>query len=73
MTRRAVLFRQADVTRALRGALDAGLLVARVEIDRDGRIVIIQGQPDERAAQRHAAAELDQELADFEANDEGSA
>ncbi|MGR3478025.1 MAG: hypothetical protein ACU0EX_10865 [Sulfitobacter sp.] len=34
-------FKQIDVTRALKGAVAAGLPVGRVEIDRDGRIVII--------------------------------
>lgn len=34
-------FKQGDVTRALKGAVNAGLAVKRVEIDRDGRIVVI--------------------------------
>ena len=34
-------FRQADLTRAVRGARAAGLEVARIEIDRDGKIVIL--------------------------------
>lgn len=34
-------FKQADVTRAARGVVAAGLPVGRVEIDREGRIVIL--------------------------------
>ena len=41
MTRRSPAFRQADVTRAGRGALKAGLCVRRVEIDAAGKIVVI--------------------------------
>lgn len=33
-------FKQADVTRATKGVIAAGIPVGRVEIDRDGRIVI---------------------------------
>jgi hypothetical protein len=41
MVTRPAPFRQADVKRAVRGAQDAGMTVARVEIERDGRIVVI--------------------------------
>jgi hypothetical protein len=34
-------FRQQDVTRAIRAAMAAGAKVARIEIDRTGRIVLI--------------------------------
>lgn len=33
-------FRQSDVTRAIKGALDGGMTVARCEITADGSIVI---------------------------------
>jgi hypothetical protein len=33
-------FRQQDLTRALRGAIAAGVQIARVEIDPSGKIVI---------------------------------
>jgi hypothetical protein len=42
MARVPATFKQADVTRALRGAVAAGVEVARIEIDaRTGNIVIL--------------------------------
>jgi hypothetical protein len=41
MSRRPQRFTQADVTRAIRGAQAAGLTIARVEIDVEGKIVIV--------------------------------
>jgi hypothetical protein len=41
MARGLAMFKQADVTRALRGAVAAGVEVARIEIDaRTGNIVL---------------------------------
>lgn len=47
MTRRPCTFRQRDVTRALKGTKSAGVEVARIEIDQDGKIVVIMGKPDD--------------------------
>ena len=47
MSRGLHKFEQGDVTKALKGAVNAGLSVARVEIDREGRIVVITGRPDQ--------------------------
>lgn len=44
MTYRSARFLQSDVRRAIQGATDAGLTVARVEIDPDGKIVIVSGE-----------------------------
>ncbi len=44
MANRAAVFKQVDVKRATKGVIDAGLKVARVEIDRDGRIVVYSGE-----------------------------
>jgi hypothetical protein len=44
MSRGAQTFRQGDVTKALKGAVKAGLKVERVEIDRDGKIVVFTGK-----------------------------
>ena len=59
-------FRQQDVTRALKGAIAAGVEIARVEIDPTGKIVIqlSSGEVKEQAA----ADDLDRELAEFEAH-----
>jgi hypothetical protein len=41
MPRHAARFRQADVTRVVKAALAAGLVVDRVEIDADGKIAVV--------------------------------
>lgn len=43
MPNTAAVFKQVDVKRAAKGALDAGLPVAQVEIDPDGKITIVVG------------------------------
>ena len=40
-----VAFRQDDLTRACRGMKAAGYQVARVEIEPDGKITILTGEP----------------------------
>lgn len=49
MTRRPARVTQADISRAVKGATAAGLSVSKVEIDQDGKIVIVsgEGQPKE--------------------------
>lgn len=63
MVLRPRTFRQADVTRALRGAKAAGIEILRVEIDRSGTITLVTNS--ERLTT--AISELDNELAEFEA------
>ena len=46
MSRSQQTFKQCDVTRALRATVKAGIAVARVEIDKDGKIVIVTTRPD---------------------------
>ena len=41
--------RQRDIFAAVKGAKAAGLEVARVEVDKDGRITIIAGKPGDGA------------------------
>jgi hypothetical protein len=60
MTRSANNFRQSDVTRAVRGALKAGMTVRGVEIANDGKISIFAGSPSEADS-----SDLDRELAEF--------
>jgi hypothetical protein len=44
--RRASTFKKADVTRVTKAVQATGLDIARVEVNRDGVIVIVLGQPD---------------------------
>jgi hypothetical protein len=41
------LFKKSDVTKAAKGVLDAGLSVARIEVDHNGSITIVPGRPAE--------------------------
>ncbi len=43
MSNRPSSFIQKDITRAYKGAVAGGMPVARMEIDQDGKIVIIAG------------------------------
>jgi hypothetical protein len=45
MARSPCTFRQQDVTRALKAVVAAGMVVAQIEIDKDGKIVIVAGEP----------------------------
>jgi hypothetical protein len=47
MARGPCTFRQQDVTRALRATVAAGIEVERIEIDKDGKIVVVTGKPKE--------------------------
>ena len=46
-------FRQTDVTRAMRAAINAGQSVKRIEIDKDGRIVVVIGKPEDGGSPRN--------------------
>jgi hypothetical protein len=50
MTRRAPTFTTAQISRAARGAMKAGLSVARLEIDATGKIIVICGDAPPPAA-----------------------
>jgi hypothetical protein len=54
-------FRQADVTKAVKAVEAAGVGIARIEIGRDGKIVIVTQQ-----GVAGPQDELDRELAEFE-------
>jgi hypothetical protein len=45
MSRGTQAFRQADVAKAIKATVSAGLSVQRVEIDWDGRIILVIGTP----------------------------
>jgi hypothetical protein len=38
-------FKQRDLTAALKSARDAGVSLARIEVGKDGRIILIPGEP----------------------------
>jgi len=44
MARGPLTFRQQDLVRALKGAKAAGIEIARVEIDKAGKIVMVTGK-----------------------------
>jgi hypothetical protein len=62
MPRAPSTFRQQDVTRAVKAVAAAGVHIARIEIDKVGKIVIIAAE-----ALHPAADDLDRELTEFEA------
>jgi hypothetical protein len=59
MARAPSTFRQQDVTRAIRAAAAAGVHIARVEIDKAGKIVIITANGDDQLGKRQEANEWD--------------
>jgi hypothetical protein len=46
MSRGPATFRQRDLTAAVKAVLAAGCEVARIEIDKDGKIVVVTGKPE---------------------------
>ena len=49
MSRGQQTFKQSDVTKALKATVKAGIAVERVEIDKDGKIVIVTARPEDAA------------------------
>jgi hypothetical protein len=62
MSRAPAIFRQSDITKAIRAARKAGVENVRVEIAKDGRIVIVTG-----GAEPAVQDDLDRELEQFRA------
>jgi hypothetical protein len=62
MARAPSTFRQQDLTRAIRAAIAAGVDIARIEVAKDGKIVIVTGGPDPAVQD-----DLDRELEQFRA------
>ena len=46
MSRGQQTFKQGDVTKALKAMVKAGIAVERVEIDKNGKIVIVPARPE---------------------------
>jgi hypothetical protein len=59
MPRSPCLFRETDVRRAVKAALSSGIDIARIEIGRDGRIILISGKRTETADESQKQNELD--------------
>ena len=59
MPRALSTFRQRDVTRAVKAVTAAGVGIARVEIDREGRITIIAASASQTPEQGKEANEWD--------------
>jgi hypothetical protein len=55
MARAPSTFKQGDITRAVKGAFLAGAQSVRVEVDIDGRIIVIAGKADAELTAASAA------------------
>jgi hypothetical protein len=53
------LFRKQDVTRAAAGVLASGLPVRQIEIDKDGKIIVVVGVPPTTTAQLQLSEDLE--------------
>jgi hypothetical protein len=49
MSRGQQTFKQSDVTKALKATVKAGIAIGRVEIDKNGKIVIVTARPEDAA------------------------
>jgi hypothetical protein len=45
--RRPLIFKKTDLTRALKGVRAAGMEIGRIEINKEGVIVMVPGKPEE--------------------------
>jgi hypothetical protein len=59
MSRQPCVFRQRDVTRAVKAVAAAGVAVAKVEVDRDGKIVVVVGEPSQNRLSSNGGNEWD--------------
>jgi hypothetical protein len=59
MARGTCTFRQRDVTAAVKAVVAAGVAIARVEVDKSGKIVIIANSPNEVAEEGVGSNEWD--------------
>ena len=49
MSRGQQTFKQNDLTKAIKATVKAGIAVGRVEIDKNGKIVIVPARPEDAA------------------------
>jgi hypothetical protein len=59
MARAPSTFRQQDVTRAVKAVTAAGVHIARIEIDKSGKIVIVTADPTDQPGETTEANEWD--------------
>jgi hypothetical protein len=59
MPRGSSTFRQRDLTRALRATAAAGVSIQRVEIQRDGKIIVVAPEAQEKNANNEGGNEWD--------------
>jgi hypothetical protein len=52
-------FWKRDVVRAIKAARAAGVPIARVEVDKDGKIIVVAGEPAKDPATKEGANEWD--------------
>ena len=60
MSNRPASFRQADVSRAVKGATAAGLTIGRIEIDPTGKIVLVAATEAARATITNRAGDINE-------------
>jgi hypothetical protein len=59
MSRGQQTFRQSDLTKALRATAKAGIAIARVEIDKTGKIVVVTATPENADGEKPEQNEWD--------------
>jgi hypothetical protein len=69
MTRATSTFKKRDVTKAYKAIVDAGGQVSRIEVDSDGRIIVVIGKPGESSSD---LSELDAWMAKRARDTEGN-
>lgn len=57
--RRPLIFKKTDLTRALKGVRAAGMEIGRIEINKEGVIVMVPGKPEEPTTASAEANEWD--------------
>jgi hypothetical protein len=62
MSRGPTTFRQRDVSAAIKAAISAGCTVARVEVGRDGKVILILATCEKPSTEPGAANEWDDVL-----------
>ena len=62
MSAKASLFKETDIKRAVRGVENAGLDIARVELGKDGRIILVLREPMKALATGKAPAAIEPQL-----------